>query len=101
DVVYRSEVDGTVLTGSLTLPAGAGPHPGVVVLSIAGPDPLVDRLARSGYAVLIPVRRGFVSVEPLLRATYQNLADDAYAAVTYLRGRADVDGGALALLGQA
>jgi pimeloyl-ACP methyl ester carboxylesterase len=51
--------------------------------------------------VLIPGRRGFVSVEPLLRATSQNLADDASAAVAYLRGRADVDGGALALLGQA
>ena len=50
--------------------------------------------------MLVPVRRGFVSVEPLLRATYQELADDDAAAVAYLRSRPDVIGGQVAIIAQ-
>jgi uncharacterized protein len=51
--------------------------------------------------VLIPMRRGFVAVEPLLRATYADLAADAQAAVDYLGARPEVDGGALGIIAQA
>jgi pimeloyl-ACP methyl ester carboxylesterase len=100
-VSYFSPDDSTYLTASLTLPPGSGPHPGVVLLSIAGTDLLVDRLAGLGYAVLIPARRGFVEVEPLLRATYQDLANDAQAAVEYLRARPEVEDRAMAVVAQA
>src|SRR5688572_14070527 len=99
-VFYRNAEDSTYLTAELTLPSGAGPHAGVVLLSIAGTQTLVGRLAGLGYAVLLPTRRGFVEVEPLLRATYQDLAGDARAAVDYLRARPDVDDARLSLIGQ-
>jgi hypothetical protein len=98
---YRNPHDGTVLTASVSVPPGDGPHPGVVLLSIAGTGPLVERLVERGYAVLAPERRGFVSVEPLLRATYEDLAEDVRAALTILADRPDVDGSALALVAQA
>jgi dienelactone hydrolase len=89
------------LDASLVLPSGPGPHPGVVVLSIAGTEPLVDRLVDRGYAVLTPVRRGFVDVEPLLRATFTDLAGDVRAALEHLASRPEVDADALALVAQA
>lgn len=101
DVVYDNPTDGTPLTGYLSLPAGDGPHPGVVLLSIAGTRDVTVRLVEAGYAVLAPVRRGFVAVEPLLRATYSDLAGDVDAALTFLSSREEVDGGAIALVAQA
>src|SRR5690606_27660820 len=73
---YLSGLDGMELSGTLALPATPGPHPGIVVLSVAGTRPLVDRLVGQGYAVLTPTLRGFVAVEPLLQATYSDLAAD-------------------------
>lgn len=100
-VSYWNVHDSTLLSASLAVPPGAGPHPGVVVLSIAGTEPLVDDLVGDGYAVLTPVRRGFVAVEPLLRATYSDLAADALAALGYLGSRTDVDEEELGLVAQA
>ena len=100
-VSYWNVQDSTYLTATLTLPTGSGPHPGVVLLSIAGTNPIVEHLAGSGYAVLLPERRGFVSVEPLLQASYQDLASDAQAAVDYLGSREDVADASLSLIGQA
>jgi hypothetical protein len=107
-VMYLNEADSIHLTATLFLPPGdagdrAGPatHPGVVLLSLAGTDPVVDRLTSLGFAVLVPVRRGFVAVEPLLRATYGDLAGDARASLAYLGARPEVDGEALVLMAQA
>jgi len=100
-VAYANAQDSTYLTATLTLPPGGGPHPGVVLLTVAGTDRLVDPLTRLGFAVLSPERRGFVAVEPLLQATYQDLAGDAQAALDYLGARAEVDGARLSLIGQA
>jgi pimeloyl-ACP methyl ester carboxylesterase len=100
-VEYVSAVDGTGLQATLTLPASEGIHPGVVLLSIAGTSDVVERLVRRGYAVLTPVRRGFVDVEPLLQATYQDLAADVRAGLDYLAGRPEVDQEALAVVAQA
>ncbi|MBI4520842.1 MAG: hypothetical protein HY701_08375 [Gemmatimonadetes bacterium] len=100
-VSYRNAQDSTYLPAVLTLPRGRGPHPGVVLLSIAGADPLIDRLVGLGYMVLRPERRGFVAVEPLLQATYYDLAQDALAGLDYLRSRPEVDARALSLIGQA
>lgn len=99
-VGYLNPRDGMELTAALALPVGPGPHPGVVLLSVAGTDPVVDRLVGEGYAVLAPELRGFVTVEPLLRATFEDLAGDVSAAVAYLRSLASVDGDAVALVAQ-
>ena len=101
EVTYWSEDGSVALNASLVLPDGAGPHRGVVVLSVAGTTPLVNRLVDDGYAVLLPTRRGFVEVEPLLRATYADLAGDVRAALGYLGSRQEVDPEALAVIAQA
>lgn len=101
EVSWVNERDGTRLRGTLVLPATRGePGPGVVVASIAGTDRLVDQLVREGYAVLLPVRRGFVEVEPLLRATYEDLGADIESAVRYLAARPEVHDHAVALVAQ-
>lgn len=97
---YVNPRDGMELTATLALPDGAGPHPGVVLLSVAGTDPAVERFVGEGYAVLAPELRGFVTVEPLLRATFEDLAGDVSAAVAYLGTLASVDGDAVALVAQ-
>ncbi len=99
-VRYLNPRDGTELTAWLALPGGPGPHPAVVLLSVAGTDPLVRRLMDEGYAVLEPALRGFVEVEPLLRASYEDLSGDVSASVAYLRSLSAVDGEAVALVAQ-
>jgi hypothetical protein len=73
----------------------------VVVLSIAGTTRLVDELTGRGYAVLSPVRRGLVDVEPLLQATFSDLAGDVRASLHYLGARPEVMERALAVVAQA
>ncbi len=99
-VHYLNPRDGTELAAWLSLPEGPGPHPAVVLLSVAGTDPFVHRLTREGYAVLTPSLRGFVQVEPLLRASYEDLAGDVAAGLAYLRALAVVDGARLSLVAQ-
>lgn len=99
-VRYLNSRDGMELTAELIVPEGPGPHPGVVLLSVAGTDLAIERLVREGYAVLAPEVRGFVTVEPLLRATFEDLAGDVSAAVAYLGTLAPVDGDAVALVAQ-
>jgi hypothetical protein len=91
---------GARLTPTRYLPRTAGPFGGVVLMSIAGADLIVEHLTGLGYAVLIPIRRGFVAVEPLLQSTYRDLTEDGQAAVDYLRARADVDDARVSLIGQ-
>ena len=63
DIVdFASAGDGVALDAVLTLPEGEGPFPAVVLLSIAGTAPLVERLVSDGLAVFAPERRGFVDV---------------------------------------
>jgi pimeloyl-ACP methyl ester carboxylesterase len=100
EVIYPNVLDSTYLTGTLALPSRGGPFRGVVLMSIAGTDPLVQRLTGLGYAVLVPIRRGFVAVEPLLQATYEDLANDGLAAVDYMRARPDVVDEVVSLIGQ-
>ena len=101
EVGYRNEHDGTRLSAFLTLPPGGGPHPGVLVLSIAGTTPLVEQLVRDGYAVLIPERRGFVAVEPMLRATFSDLANDVRAAIAFMDSHPEIDGATIGVVAQA
>ncbi len=100
------------LSGTLTLPAGAGPHPALIVIgdrgmqdrdcSFAGHRPwlvLADYLARAGIAVLrvdprgagggVPSTRGFDGVA---------LESDVESGLALLRNRPEVDAHRLGLL---
>lgn len=117
---YRSEDVGfpsgdVTLTGTLTLPEGAGPHVAVSLISGSGPQDrdgtvaghrqfllLADTLTRAGYAVLRVDDRGVGgSGGALADADYADLTGDALAGVAYLRGRAEIDPARVGLLGHS
>lgn len=85
------------LAGRLTLPSTQGPHPAVVMIQGSGAGGrdyayyglLATHLARQGVAVLTYDKRGYgSSVGPSWRdASFDQLADDARAAVNYLKRR--------------
>jgi hypothetical protein len=105
--VSFSSADGTVLSGTLVLPEGPGPHQAFAVLHDSGArtrgDPAyrgwADLLAREGVAALLWDKRGAGESggeeNPGLRA----LADDGLAAIRFLAAREDIDGERLGLHG--
>ncbi|GAB2704857.1 alpha/beta hydrolase [Nocardia thraciensis] len=113
DVTYGNGA--VTLAGTLTMPAPPGPYPAVVLITGSGPQDrneellghkpfllLADTLTRAGYAVLRTDDRGVGgSGGALDRATYTDLADDVVAGMDFLRGRADIDGNRIGLLGHS
>lgn len=111
EVTFHS--DGVDLAGTVTVPRGEGPFPGVVLLSGAGAQDrdgtlaghrrylvLADALTRAGIAVLRYDDRGTGgSGGDLLEARFADLAAEAAAAVEVLRERPGVDPGRVGLLG--
>jgi len=93
------------LAGTLTLPRGTGPFPGVVLVTGSGPQNrdeelmghkpflvIADYLTRSGIAVLRYDDRGIgASKGDFGSATTLDFADDAQAAFTLLAARKEVD----------
>lgn len=110
---YRAETvsfaSGTTeLAGTLLLPQRPGPHPAVVMIHGSGPStrdalwPWADMYARAGIAVLIHDKRGTgSSTGNWSTATFDDLADDAHAAVRLLRARPDIDGRRVGLHGMS
>lgn len=110
--VERGEVK---LAGTLTIPAGDGPHPAVLLLSgsggqdrneeLLGHQPfwvIADRLSRNGIAVLRVDDRGVgQSTGNLSQASNDDLRADAQALVEKLRAHAKVDGERVGLLGHS
>lgn len=93
-----------VLAGTLVLPASAGPHPAAVVVHGSHPqgrhdgkDAWVYRgwgeaLASRGVAALVYDKRGIgESTGDYLRASLDDLADDALAGVEMLRAHTLID----------
>ena len=99
-VRFTNPQDGTSIGGVLTLPSGGPARVGVVLHTLAATDDLIDELTGHGYAVLQPQRRGLTSVEPLLQATFEDLADDVQAAIDYLWSRPEVGDAPVAIIAQ-
>ena len=111
----NSAAAGVRLAGTLTLPPGAGPFPGVVLISGSGPNTrdedlsghklalvLADALTRNGCAVLRFDKRGMAkSTGDFDAATTLDFASDAKAAVGYLRSRSDIIGAKVGLIGHS
>lgn len=112
---FTNEDAGITLDGTLTIPAGDGPHPAVVLIAgsgaqnrdaaTAGHRPFLvwaDALTRRGIAVLRYDERGVGTSEGSQSgATMRDLADDARAAVDALRSRSDVDASRVGLVGHS
>lgn len=98
-----------LLAGSLFLPNGPGPHPAVVVVPAARDVSRAanrayygrsDLLARWGFAALLYDKRGSGASEGDWRTvSFEDLADDARAAVEYVRTRDEVLSDRVSLLG--
>lgn len=105
DVTFRNVQDGVTLAGTLSMPEGEGPHPGVVLVSGSGAQNrdsevlghklflvLADHLTRQGIAVLRFDERGVgESTGSMDGATTKDLARDVEAGVALLANRPEVD----------
>ena len=103
------------LSGTLTLPAGAGPYPAVVLVSGSGPHDrdgammghrpflvLADHLTRSGIAVLRVDDRGIGrSTGSFAAGTLEDFAADALAGARFLAARPEVDPARVGLVGHS
>ncbi|MDB5233735.1 MAG: hypothetical protein JWR44_728, partial [Hymenobacter sp.] len=100
------------LSGMLTIPAGPGPFPAVVLVSDSGPHDrdgktgdfaplglLADYLTRRGIAVLRFDDRGVGKSGGTPALTTADLVSDAQAGMNYLRTRPEIDLSHLGLIG--
>lgn len=106
---------GLRLAGTLALPPGRGPHPVIILIPGSGPVErdgslfghrfyavLADHLVRRGFAVLRSDKRGIgESGGSFDSATTHDFASDIAAAVTFLRGRRDIDNRHIGLIGHS
>lgn len=114
DVIIESVADAARLTGTLTMPRGAGPFAAVALLSGSGAQDrdgtmmghrpllvLADHLTRNGFAVLRTDDRGVGgSSGSTVDTTLRERSDDALACVGYLKSLKQIDAGKIGLVGQ-
>lgn len=115
DVGYENKAQNVHLAGTLTLPPGKGPFPGVVLITGSGPQDrdealmghrpflvLADHLTRKGIAVLRVDDRGVgKSTGNLATATSADFATDVEASLAYLKSRAEIDTHKMGLIGHS
>lgn len=115
EVTFASPVDGVTLAGTYTAPNDGAKHPAVVLLTgsgaqdrdeaIMGHKPflvLADHLTRSGIAVLRYDDRGVGGSGGRLDETpHATQQKDASAALTWLKGQAEVDPARVGLVGHS
>ncbi len=115
EVSFDNQDVGITLAGTLTLPPGNGPFPGVVLVSGSGPQDrdetvfghrpfmvLADHLTRAGIAVLRYDDRGVgESGGVFAAATSEDFTADALAAVAYLGADHRVARDAIGIVGHS
>ncbi|TGE24859.1 alpha/beta hydrolase [Hymenobacter aquaticus] len=113
EVSFINTQDNIRLSGTLSVPPGEGPFPGVVLISDMGPQDrdatqgefkmfgaLADFMARHGVAVLRLDDRGVgQSQGDYTTATTADLVRDAQLGLNFLRTRPLIDFGKLGLIG--
>lgn len=115
EVTFENKKEGIALAGTITIPEGAGPFPGVVLITGSGPQNrdeelfghkpflvLADHLTRNGIAVLRYDDRGVgMSKGNFYTATSLDFAEDAGAAFEYLVSRDEIDNTKTGLAGHS
>ncbi|MBC9929774.1 alpha/beta hydrolase family protein [Chitinophaga qingshengii] len=115
DILFPNTAAGVTLAGTLSLPAGKGPFPAVVLISGSGANDrnetifthkvflvLADYLTRAGIAVLRADDRGVgKSTGDYESATNEDLAADALAGVQYLHTRKEILSRGIGLIGHS
>jgi hypothetical protein len=111
DVKYENASAHRMLSGTLTVPVGSGPHPAVLLVNDRGATDrdatrfghkpflvLADHLTRAGVSVLRVDDRGLDGSEGLALPPAAE-ESDVRAGLAFLRARPEVDGRRLGLLG--
>jgi len=115
EVHFNNFASHNQLSGTLSLPNGEGPFPGVVLVSGTGHNTrdedvsghkvflvLADALNRKGFAVLRYDKRGVGgSSGDYDAATTTDFASDAEAAVAWLKTQAQIDASRVGVLGHS
>ena len=115
EVSFVNEKEGNTLTGTLTIPAGEGPFPALVLVSGSGQQNrdeelmnhrpfwvIADYLSRRGVAVLRYDDRGMGgSTGEVLNATSMDFSYDAEAAFDFLRNRKEINASRIGILGHS
>ena len=115
EVAFANTAADLTLAGTLTVPRGQGPHPGVVLITGSGPQDrdeailghrpflvLADHLTRQGIAVLRYDDRGVgKSTGTFATATHDDFVTDALAALAWLKTRQGIDPMRLGLVGHS
>ncbi len=113
DVKYESE--GATLAGTLTVPRGSGPFPAALMITGSGPQDrdeslmghkpfwvIADFLTRHGVAVLRVDDRGVKqSTGNSAMTTFPEMASDVLAGVHFLKGRKEIDGKKIGVIGHS
>ncbi len=114
-VTFENEKDGLTLAGTLTIPKTPGRHPAVILISGSGPQDrdetlmehkpflvLADYLSRRGIAVLRYDDRGTAkSTGKFKDATTADFAEDASAAVEFLKSHKSINANQIGLAGHS
>ena len=115
EVSFVNEKDGNTLTGTLTVPAGEGPFPAMVLVSGSGQQNrdeelmnhrpfwvIADYCARHGIAVLRYDDRGIGgSTGEVENATSMDFSYDAEAAFDFLRKQKHINASQVGILGHS
>ncbi|WP_412468141.1 alpha/beta hydrolase family protein [Pedobacter sp. KLB.chiD] len=115
EVVFHSAKDSITYGGTLTIPKGRGPFTAVVIVSGTGKQDrdgtmgghkifldIADGLSENGYAVFRLDDRGVGKTSGVYeQATTLDFANDALAAVAYLRNRKEINAKKIGLLGHS
>lgn len=115
EVQFENVIAGAKLAGTLTIPRGNGPFPCVVMVSGSGPQDrdetllghrpflvIADHLTRNGIAVLRYDDRGVgKSTGTFATATSDEFAQDALAAIAFVKHRKGIDGRRLGIVGHS
>jgi uncharacterized protein len=115
EVIFSNPKAGVSLAGTLTLPRGPGPFALALLLCGSGPHDrdetlaghrpflvLADHLTRQGLAVLRYDKRGIGrSTGSYDQATSEDFANDAEAAIAFVKTRKEIDPQKIGLIGHS
>lgn len=115
EVTFENKPAGLKFAGTLTLPKGKGPFACAVLLTGSGPQDrdetllghkpflvLADHLTRQGIAVLRTDDRGVGgSTGSVANSTTADFAEDALAAVAFLKAHKEIDPKRIGLIGHS
>ena len=117
EVVYKNEVAGVTLAGTLTLPEGEGPFPAALLITGSGSQDrdetifqhkpflvIADHLTRAGVAVLRVDDRGVggsTAGEDPAAVTSADYVGDVRAGITFLSRREEIAGDKIGLIGHS